>query len=916
MDGTRLVGRDLELALLREQLDRARSGEARVVFLRGEAGIGKTALVRALVTEAPDCVVLAAAGDETETSLGLGVVDQLLARTSRGDDRPAGALAAGAALVGAVSDLEADRPVMLWVDDLHWVDPPSQQALLFALRRLAVDAVCTVLTCRSLDDPAVATGFRRLQRDPRAIDVALHGLDVPAVRELARIHGVDLPVGAVRRLAQHTSGNPLWSSALLKELSVAELSSLFPELPAPEELRNLVLGLLERASPDGRRLVETSAVAGSDWPLGILAGAAMVGGAAAALAEGVEAGLLIETPGTPPSVRPAHALIRAAVLSSLPASRRLALHGRLAAVASTPRQRLRHEIAASPGADDDLSARAAQAASEAGARGDLVGATELLASAARLGTDPGQRGQLLDEAVATSLLSGDLHEARSLVGSLAELEQTPRRLLLRAWLALSEGQHREAETGLRDALERATASDDQSILPEASRLMAHVLLLGGREAEAVEHARRAVELETSSTLGSGMARAVLVTSLALLGRHEEAEEAAGFDDEPRPDQLITAVCRGNARTYVGDWHGAVSDLAAVVEASRTLGISDFLSAAWANLAKVQYLLGEWDAARQNAQQAVEVTLDTDQFWALSPVHTTAALVPSRRGDWDTARTHVDAALAAARANQDAMSVRYAGTAAATLAHSRGRPDDVLVALRPVVDSYSGTMPAQPGTLEWPVLYADALVATGRLDDVRRVLDELESMAVRTWVTAGVTRVRGLLHAALGSTDRANADFERAEEAAAAAKLPFDLAMIRLNRGELAARIGRRPEALADLRAALDGFAALGARPFTQVAEKRLAGLGEPPAAPASPPRAALTPQELAVTRLVRKGLSNREIATELFLSTKTVEFHLSHVYMKLGVRSRTQLVARSAELLDLRPVEHRGDGVLRAMQDE
>ena len=897
MDSTPLVGREQELGVLRDLLGRAGRGAAPLCFVHGEAGIGKTALVRTLVAETDGVTVLAAAGEETESALSLGVVQRLLAEA--GHARPcASAFAAGAALVAAVSDLEAERPVLLWVDDLHWVDAPSQQAILFALRRLTVDAMCTVLSCRSLDDQTVAPGFRRLHREPRATDVPLLGLDVAAVGELARRHGVDLPTGVVRRLARHTSGNPLWSTALLKELSAEQLSSVAPDLPAPGELRTLVVALLDRASPDARLLVETSAVAGSDWPLGVLARAAGVGDPAAALAEGVSAGLVVEVAGLPPHVRPAHALVRAAVLSSLTAARRLDLHARLAEVATTPRRRLRHEIAASPGADDDLSARAAAAAAEAGARGDLVGATELLSAAARLGTDPHRSGHLLDEAAATGLMSGDLLRARVHVEALSGLEPTPRRLLLRGWLALSEGQHQEAETRLRDAIDRAAAAGDRSVVPEASRLMAHLLLLGGREAEAVEHARRAVELEAPDTLGAAMARAVLVTSLALLGRQDEMEEAAGFGAEPRPDQLITAVCRGNARTYVGDWDGAAKDLSAVIEASKVIGVSDFLSAAWANLAKVQYLTGAWDTARQNAQQAVEVTTDTDQTWALSPVHTTAALVPARRGDWDAARTHVELALAAAHANRDAMSIRYAGTAAATLAHSRGRPDEVLEAVEPVVTSHAGELPRQPGALEWPALYAEALVRTGRVDDARRLLDRLEALSVRTWLTGPLARVRGLLHATEGEAERALATFGQAEALADAAGLPFELALTRMDRGAVLARLGRRMEAVVDLRAALDGLAALGARPFADRAAAALAGLGAAPAFTVSPGAPALTPQELAVSRLVREGLSNREIATELFLSTKTVEFHLRHVYMKLGIRSRTQLVARSAELLD------------------
>ena|SRR5829696_2736896 len=909
---TPLVGREQELAVLTGLVERSARGGAPLVFVHGEAGIGKTALVRALVAEARDVTVLAAAGEETETALSLGVVGQLLdrarSRAHRADPPPT-AFAAGAALVAAVSDLEVERPVLLWVDDLHWVDAPSQQAILFALRRLTVDPVCTVVSARSFDDPAVAPGFLRLHRDPRATDLALHGLDAAAVGALAQQHGVDLPVGTARRLAEHTSGNPLWSTALLRELSPEQLSSLPPELPAPGELRAVVVALLDRASTGARRLVEASAVAGADWPLGLLARAGSVTAPATALAEAVGAGLVTEVPGPPPHVRPAHALVRAAVLSSVTTGRRLDLHARLAELAPDARQRLRHEIAASPGADDALSARAAAAAAEAGTRGDLVGATELLEAAARLGTDPERDGRLLDEAAATGLMSGDVHRARALVGALADLEPTPRRLLLRAWLALNEGQHPEAEARLRVALERAASSDDRTVLPEASRLMAHVLLLGGREAEAVGHARRAVELEPAATLGASMARAVLVTSLALLGRHDEMEEAAGFGDEPRPDQLITAVCRGNARSYVGDWVGATRDLGTVVRASRVIGISDFLSAAWANLAKVQYLTGDWDSARQNAEQAVELVDDTDQFWAISPVHSTAALVPARRGDWDTARTHVEIALAAARSHQEAMSIRYAGTAAATLAHSRGRPDEVLEAVAPVVESYAGAMPGQPGTLEWPALYAEALVRTGRREDARRVIDDLEANEVRTWLTAPVARVHGLVQAADGALDQALATFDRAAGLATDRDLPFDLALVRLERGSVLFRTGRRADALVDVRAALDGFVALGARPFVDLAAADLAALGAA-AAVSTSPRPTLTPQELAVSRLVRDGLTNREIATELFLSTKTVEFHLRHVYMKLGIRSRTQLVARSAELLDLRQVQDERDPTL------
>jgi DNA-binding CsgD family transcriptional regulator/tetratricopeptide (TPR) repeat protein len=910
MDRTRLVGRDGELALLREQFGRARRGEARIVFVRGEAGIGKTSLAAAAVSEAPDFTLLKAAGEESEQDLAYGVVDQLFGHLGGGPAAGAGPtpLAVGAAFLRALSDAQARAPLLLLVDDLQWADRSSQHAISFALRRLQADQICAILCLRSSSESTLTSGMSRLQGSPHATTHDLEGLSSSAVAELAVRESFALPGHAVDRLRDHTGGRPLWTLSLLREVPRDVLLAASARLPAPRSFSDLTADRLSSLSPSARALVEAAAVHGAAAHLGLLSSVGGVDDPFGALEEAAAAALLVSDGGTPPLVRVAHSLVGSAVYDSLGEVRRVDLHKAWSRSAPSDHDRLRHEVSASPGHDAALSDRVASAAAAAASAGAWSEAATLWESAAQLSPAHDVRRSRLQESVASALTGGDVARASTFVESLRQVDSllaSPRSRTVLGWLAIAQGRPAEANSMLEDAVAAAESEGDLRTVAEASRLLGHVLVLLGRADHAVRHARRALDLDPPLSIESGISRAILVIALATDGNQEEAERVAG-DERPlvRPDQLMVGVSRGTSRVFRGDFAGAVEDLSDVIRASRGIGGFEFLCAAWSHLSRAHYCLGDWDAAVATSEQAVSIAVDTQQAWAMSAVHAHAAFVPARRGSWVVA---------------EAMSISYAATAAAVLEHSRGDHRGVLNALEPLMKLEHRVGTFMPGSLEWPNLFGEALVRCGELDSAEEFLLGFLAASDRRqspWPMSAARRSLGLLKAAQGNEAAAISLFDESSAVARESGMPFELAESALEKGVLLSRAGNLDAGKAEVTAASGGFASLGAVPFTDRADRILAGLGASPALRASPPRVALTPQEIAVSRLVRKGLSNREIATELFLSTKTVEFHLSHVYLKLGVRSRTQLVARSAELLDLRAVEDRGDSRLGAVEDE
>jgi DNA-binding NarL/FixJ family response regulator len=920
MDRTRLVGRDGELALLREQFGRARRGEARIVFVRGEAGIGKTSVVQAALEASDPCALVQASGEESERDLGYGVVDQLLAGLGAAGGGRAGPtpVSVGAALLRAVSDRQASAELLvLWVDDLQWVDASSQQAIVFALRRLRADNVCAVLCTRD-DESLVAASLVRLRSDPRAVQLDVGGLTTSHLAELARGAGVALTSAAVQRLHRHTVGNPLWSKALLRDLDSEHLQDLRRDLPAPRGFADVIAARVEGLSPDARALVEVAAVAGTDWPLGALAEVSGAADVYPALAEGVDAELLREAGSGPVRVRPVHALVAAAVASRLDIGRRAWIHAQLARTATSEHERLHHEIAASPGHDDRLAARVERVGREQLAEGSWATAASTLSTAARLSSDRTRRAMLSEEAMAMALLAGDVGQATALSRELAMLPDRPRALSLRGWLAVATGQVRDAEGLLRRSIQRAQDPDVES---QARMTLAQLLIFLGRASEAAGEARRAIDLAEPGTPAAAHARGLFAVALATAGDAPAALVELGELDpsDGDPTHFPMLVARGSSLVMGAEYAQAALELEQVAARTDQYGMLQFSCVLHAQASRALYVLGDWVSAIDHGERAVAAAEDAELAWAFSPTHSTVAQTYARMGTWSLAERHARRAVAATGRLSDPMSLSYACTAKAVLARCRGDAAEAVAAVSPLLALTDRDGTDEPGILDWPVVLVEALLELGRGRDAEEALADFARHADRvgkSFLLAELARLRGELELARENPDQAVRHLREALELADAAGAPYETALAAMAEGRALRSLGRGTEATTSIRAAVEVFTRLGAQPSLDQATALLDGVGVPPAPRASVRGPGLTPQEIAVSRLVRKGLSNREIATELFLSTKTVEFHLRHVFMKLGVRSRTQLVARSAELLDLHAVEDRGDSRLGAVEDE
>ena len=305
------------------------------------------------------------------------------------------------------------------------------------------------------------------------------------------------------------------------------------------------------------------------------------------------------------------------------------------------------------------------------------------------------------------------------------------------------------------------------------------------------------------------------------------------------------------------------------------------------LARAHFEIGAWDEAAAVAERALAPASQLEDVSARVFVWWAATLVPAARGDWAAADEF--ARRAAAEPTDAPDRVVAVGIAHALVAAARGDADGVLRALAPVPEIEPAAAVDEPGFWPWQHLFASALVSAGRLDDAERFLARHEPLAVARGhgtATARLAVVRGRLLAARGDREGATGAFERAAAQIEPLERPFDRAHVQLAHGQFLRREGRRRSAATLLTAAADTFSALGARPALERTERELVASG---LRPSRSGEGQLTPQELTVAQLVATGHSNREVAADLQLSVKTVEVHLTRVYAKLGIGSRTQL---------------------------
>jgi DNA-binding CsgD family transcriptional regulator len=911
------VGRQPELAMLHARLAAARGGSPQVVQIEGPPGIGKTALVSEFLgapSGDPQPIVLRASGEETETLLAYGVLDQL-ARSAGpagadllvpGDTAgaaPGDAAAVGSRLLDLLGGLESEAPVVVVIDEAQWMDQPSLKALVFAVRRLRVDPVLALLAVREADVPELPESLRRIVSGPAGSVLRLSGLDSQGLCDLAERMGLGaLPGSAAERLRSGTHGNPLYARAVLEEFAPDEWQPGDSPLPSPRSFRRLVQRRYEECGADTRRLVDAAVVLGPRSPLPLAAALAEVADPIRAADEAAGRDLLVPSTGQLPWILAfAHPLVRSALHDALGPARRTALHTAAAALVGDEAVSLRHRVAAAPGWDDALSGDLARFASREARRQRWPSAAAHLVQAARLATDRGEQQRLLLLATSWLLQTGDAATAETFADEIRVFPASPLRDSVLGSLAMARGEPAPAEVFLRHAWDRCGPETEPEVV--ATIALQYGVHRYGRldAAGAVQWCRRALDRTGPDTATRQTARTYLAHSLGYSGRIDEAFAAtAGADGVTGDDGfgwLQPRSARGMLRLVDGDLAGARADLAAVAGTARELGILNTAAFAFATLSRADYLAGDWDDAVLHAERAMAVNDESELGFTQAMVFSIAALVPAARGEWAVAEA-ILGGPAAGQPGDYERSVLALAVSRARLAESRGDAGGVLAALAPVPRFPFRDAVEEPGFWSWADLYAEALVATGRVAEADALLVPHEERAAqrgRRSAIARLARARGRVEAAAGRSARAEEAFQRAVAAAEEAAFPFERAKVELAAGQFLRRAGQRSRAVGLLRSAHDTFAGLGAAPWSDRCATELAGSGLRPRARRDRDRAALTSQELVVARLAAANRTNREIAAELVVSVKTVEYHLRNAFQKLGVVRRRELAGRLAD---------------------
>jgi ATP/maltotriose-dependent transcriptional regulator MalT len=424
------------------------------------------------------------------------------------------------------------------------------------------------------------------------------------------------------------------------------------------------------------------------------------------------------------------------------------------------------------------------------------------------------------------------------------------------------------------------------------------MVISGRPDEALTWAERAVEGTDAGTPLRSMARTAQAYAFGKAGRGHEGIATLGFLPISANDvamlELDALIMRGIVKVYVDDLAGAIADLGVAAARLRTGTASSYPGPCLSHLSEAQFRRGDWDAAVTYAQLATALAQDTDRPLDLARAHGRSAQVLALRGQWADAQAHVSAARAAAERFPMVLAVAATAVAGASLATARGDWLGVLLTTEPVRAGGFADVGGRPGIFNWRAMEADALINLGRLDEATLALHEFEAAVPQGGLASAalaLARCRANLAVAAGDTTEAEEMFAQAHLLEDKVPMPFEQAQVSLDDGRRLRSGGEAVEAVAQLKRAHQIFSSLGADPYVAACAAELAML-EVTASSDSPATVlGLSRAELAVARLVAKGLTNREVAAELYVSVKTVEYHLRNSYIKLDISSRKELTA-------------------------
>jgi DNA-binding CsgD family transcriptional regulator len=882
------VGRSTELAVARAAVAAAVHHVAGLVWIEGEAGSGKTALVTKVVADVKAPVsVLRMGGEEHASERPFFVTGQV------GVDGADGPFAAGLALLDRFGHTGGPEPTVVVVEDLHWADRESRLALLTAAQRLDRDAVVMLVTSRPEGRPD--DGWDRFcGDDSRCRRLILGGLDPEDVAEMGRQAGMSLTARAAERLHVHTGGRPLYVHTLLREVPQARLAAVEGDLPVPRSLEATILAGMAQLPAESRSLAEALSVIGEPVPLSVAARVSGVSRPAEALDGLLATGWVSWSPGDPQApVTLGHPLYAAALYRDLSPSRRRSLH-QAAAEMPGAGSSLAHRVAAADGADDSLAADLADRARREELRGARNLAARYLNWASSVRSDRPAAEQHLLDAGRLLILDGQISRAAELRDRFDSCADTPQRSLVLGMLSWEQGDSARAEKWLLEAAAGLDAGHTHDPVTVAALTQLGVLYCTqGRGMQAIEAGRLALSSQLANAeaeraawsalaIGEATAHGAPAGLARLEERLPESSDAVAAEDA---DLLIV---RGTLGFYAGRIAKASADMRVAIRLARQGAAAAQLPRAHMQLAQLLLSLGDWDDAMVHADLALSLVSDQQRVWMEAQAHAALGRLFAGRGQWALATEQIAAAASAAASLGTAEAVFTARIAEAALGRAADEPARVVNALGPLV-SDDRALPMATSLAWWPTLIS-ALVDCKQLDEASTHIVRLERAAAERGLrlTARISGLRAQLDLATGNVEAAAAGLTEAVGLLDDDDPLLDRADLHHILGRVLLAQGRRRAALDQLHAAHDLLASVAAEPFLRRVEADLTGAGIPSAARSRSPLD-LTERERDVVALVAKGLTNKEVATELYIGDKTVEYHLGNVFAKLGVTSRRQL---------------------------
>ncbi|MEW2490678.1 AAA family ATPase [Streptomyces sp. NPDC048411] len=916
-----LIGRHDEREVLERVVNTVRAGESSVLVLRGDPGVGKTALLDHLAHRAADCRMLRVVGVQSEMELAFAGLHQLCAPLMDRLERPGAlpapqqdalrvalGLAAGPVpdqflvalgVLGLLSDTAGERPVLSIVDDQQWLDRASAQTLGFVARRLDADPIAFVFGTRIASEelavlPELHLTGLKAEHSRLLLESVLTGPLDPRVRD---------------QIVTETQGNPLALLELLRGTTPAQLAGGFG-LPRattlPSQIEESFLRQLDALPTDTRRLLQLAAADPSGDPTLVWRAAQRLGIPLRAATPAADAGLAEF--GARVWFR--HPLLRSAAYRSTSLQDRQAVHLALVEAtdpASDPDRRAWHAAQAASGPDEEVAADLARSAERAQARGGPAAAAAFLERSVLLTTDPVLRVERMLVAAQANVQAGAFAQALYLLTT-AEGEQPnelqrARAELLRGHICFASGLGREAPPLLLKAAQRLERID-LGLARESYLNAWFAALFAGHMATTANLAAICRAARRLPPAGDPQGKVVplldALTSLVIDGPVaaapllRTATDAFAHGDVTQEEMLRWGSFAQAAAIAVWDWdawHELVARQAAVV---RNAGALDRLPVILIGLSAITAWAGDFAAADAMVTESDAIADATGN----PAVPFGKLLLLCLRGDLDRAVPLIEATVTAATAGGQGLTAAFAHLVAATLYNGLGRYSEALEAAQRSSESTPGlyvSLWALPELIE-------AAVRNGNTDAAAPAMALLAESARAGGSDIGLgieARCRALL------SDGETADSLYREAVERLSRTPYrpDLGRAHLLYGEWLRREGRRTDARTHLRAAHDLLTGLGAHAFTERAERELRATGEHARKRTVASTDTLTPQEALIARLARDGRTNAEIGVQLFISARTVEWHLRKIFTRLGITSRRELATTLDQLDRTEPSE-------------